>query len=160
MYLKYLQEQQLTKYFESSSSRLSEKMTNIKIDNLPDELILKVLSYLEIKDIIRCGQTSRRIRSITHDKSLWHKVNLYYKRVPSNFLEMAVKNKCQYLSLSETKLENSLSLEEKSQLRYLDLSGYKSNNRILEKLLDSCHSLQKLSLSNKRLTTDMSYSIW
>ena len=46
-------------------------MTNIKIDNLPDELILKVLSYLEIIDIVRCSQTSRRIRIITHDKSLW-----------------------------------------------------------------------------------------
>ena len=91
----------------------------------------------------------------------WRKVNLYYKRVSSNFLEVAVKNKCQYLSLYETKLEaKSLSLDEKSELRYLDLSGYTSNNRILEKLLESCHSLQKLSLSNKRLTTDMAYSIW
>lgn len=162
-------------------------MSKLKIDNLPDELILKVLSYLEIIDIVRCSQTSRRIRIITHDKSLWRflrnpqefhkeddkedeacfsnwnrywrKVNLYYKRVPSNFLELVVKNKCQYLSLYETKLEDSLSLDEESQLRYLDLSGYKSNNRILEKLLESCHSLQKLSLSNKRLTTDMAYSI-
>ena len=116
-------------------------MSKFKIDNLPDELILKVLSYLEIIDIVRCSQTSRRIRIITHDKSLWRflrnpqefnkedeacfsnwnrywrKVNLYYKRVPSKFLELVVKNKCQYLSLYETKLEDSLSLEEDSQLR-------------------------------------------
>ena len=34
---------------------------------LPDEIILKVLAYLNTKDLKRCGQVSRRFRNICQD---------------------------------------------------------------------------------------------
>ena len=40
------------------------------IQDLPDEIILEVISYLEIEDQLRCGGVSKRIRKISHDESL------------------------------------------------------------------------------------------
>ena len=34
---------------------------------LPDEIVLKVLSYLKTNDLKRCGQVSRRFRNICQD---------------------------------------------------------------------------------------------
>ena len=45
------------------------------LENLPDELILNILGYVKIQDLINCGQTSKRIRSITHDETLWQRVD-------------------------------------------------------------------------------------
>ena len=33
--------------------------------DLPDELILEVLSYTEIAEVLKCGQVSKRIRTIS-----------------------------------------------------------------------------------------------
>ena len=41
--------------------------------DLPDEIILKVIDYLEIEDLSRCGRVSKRIRKISHDESFWKK---------------------------------------------------------------------------------------
>ena len=46
----------------------------IKLEDLPDEVILKVFSYLENPtDRIRSGHLSQRLRAISSDKSLWQK---------------------------------------------------------------------------------------
>ena len=49
----------------------------LKLEDLPNELILKVLCFLETIDLICCSQLSKRIRAISHDESLWQKMNLY-----------------------------------------------------------------------------------
>jgi hypothetical protein len=36
-----------------------QKMSPYKIDDLPDELILHVVSFLNMKEIIKCGQVSK-----------------------------------------------------------------------------------------------------
>jgi hypothetical protein len=50
-------------------------MFESQLENLPDEMILNILGYLKIKDIINCGQTSKRIRVITRDERLWQRVD-------------------------------------------------------------------------------------
>ena len=47
--------------------------------DIPDELILKILSYFEVKDLISCGQVSKRTRNISRDSSLWVTANLEKK---------------------------------------------------------------------------------
>ena len=44
--------------------------------DLPDELILEVLSYTEIAEVLKCGQVSKRIRTISDDNSLFQVLNL------------------------------------------------------------------------------------
>ena len=125
------------------------KVSICQLDDLPDEVLLEILSYLDIKDLLRCSQVCRRIRSISHDESLWQKINLCEKIVPTEFLEFVLNNGCKYLSLKGATLTGNLTLMIKnSQLKYLDLSECNIEGQILLSLLASCHSLTKLSLLN------------
>ena len=66
---------------------------------LPDELILNVLRNSELKDLISCGQASKRLRKISYDNSLWQRVNLSGKNVKSELIEMILKKECKTLNL-------------------------------------------------------------
>ena len=61
-------------------------METLRLDDLPDELILKVFSFLGTRGLICMGQMSNRIRAISHDEQLWQKINLYHE--PSKDLLM------------------------------------------------------------------------
>ena len=69
------------------------------IQDLPDELVLKIFSYSETKDLIICGQVSKRIRKISHDGSLWMKTNLEKKIVKAELLEMILGKGCKNLNI-------------------------------------------------------------
>ena len=51
------------------------------------------------KELLLCGQVSKRLRAIANDESLWLKLNLSKRKVPYDFIEKAAGNGCQYLSL-------------------------------------------------------------
>ena len=93
--------------------------------DLPNEIILKVLSYTEITDVLRCGQVSKRLRTISNDKSLFQIVNLSGKYVKTDFLVTVLNKGCRSLSISNCSIWGNLSLIKKSQLRKLNLSNYK-----------------------------------
>ena len=140
----------MAKYQDSSA---------LLLEDLPNEILLKIFSYLDISDIIHCGQMSKRFRKISHDELLWQKVNLSHRTVTSEFLKFILDNVgCKYLSLHFATLTGNLSLNKPSQLRYLDLAQDLSssptkrstaNNQVYEELISSTYSLQKLSFFNK-----------
>ena len=136
----------------------------ISILDLPDEIILKVIHYLEIKDLFRCGQSSKRIRKISCDESLWQKLNFSNSArapnrffVPTGLVKMALQNGCQYLSLEDAMLgsfsgrkiasKGKMCLNKVSKLRYLDLKNCFDNDGCFEEILSSCNCLQKLSMA-------------
>ena len=84
--------------------------------DLPDELVLKILSFSTMKDIFRCGQVSKRIRKISHDGTFWMTANLEKKTVKTEFLEMILTNGCRILKLSDSTILGSLSFNLKSEL--------------------------------------------
>ena len=153
------------------------KMASIK--DLPDEIILKVTNYLELKDLAKFGEVSKKMRIISSDQSLWKKINLskheprfwsYEIDVPTDFLKMVIENGCQYLSLQDMKLGNSgepismtsegdLCLDKASSLKYLDLNCCQARVLTFEEILASCHSLEKLSMARKFITSKMIRSI-
>ena len=47
----------------------------MSIYQLPDELILKVLSYLEIKDFLSCGQGGVHVLLILNSQYFWKWTN-------------------------------------------------------------------------------------
>ena len=105
-------------------------MSTLKLEDLPNELILKVFGYLKIKELIHCGQLSKRFREISHDETLWQAMNLYNepwrdcsgnRPVPSDFLHMVISNGCKYLSLNRELIKGDLKLNEESSLIYLKL---------------------------------------
>ena len=122
-------------------------MAELQLDDLPDEVILNILSFLEIKELLKC-QVSKRLRAIVNDESLWLKLNLFERQVPYDFIEKAAVNGCQYLSLAYC---NVVGLTGKSQssfnFKYLNVLGAEMGPGIKKKLIQNCCSLQKLCVS-------------
>ena len=137
--------------------------------DLPDEVILKILSYSEIKALISCGQVSKRIRRISRDNSLWETVNLEKKIVKTELLEMILSKGCLILNIINSEINGNLSSNIKSQLRVLNFSqtaprwpawAYCAEYiNGLEELLFSCCCLQYLAMDGFRLTPKMADSI-
>ena len=148
-------------------------MSTPLLEDIPDEIILKVLGYLEIKDLLCIGHVSKSLRAISQDETLWKRISLSWNEclVPAEFLDMVLQNGCKYLDLRYTKVHSNLSPETKSKLRYLAMgselgpselhekiyskSGDSRNSRDAEdyrdfekRLLKSCHSLQKLQIND------------
>ena len=125
-------------------------MTSIEL--LPDELLLDIFELLGVKDRGRCAQTSKRFRKVSEDETLWQKLNLDEKEVPSQFLELAISRGLKYLSFRCAKLSGhqNLPIDTKS-VKYLNVSsynswGYKANEEELTALVSCFSSLEKLSL--------------
>ena len=141
----------------------------LNFQDLPNELVLKVLSYSETKDLISCGQVSKRIRRISHDDTLWVTANIENKIVKTELLEMVLGKGCMILDLRYSTILGRLSSNTKSQLRVLKLSlsacdihcepDCDENNGVLEELLSSCCSLQHLVMEGVFLTPKMAVSI-
>ena len=127
------------------------KMSPYQLFDLPNEVILKILNFLNIKEVLNCGQVSQRIRAISNDQSLWLKLNLYGRHVPYDFIKKAVENGCQYLSLANCDINVTRKSECPFNLKYLNISN--ANSRLL-KLIQNCSSLQKLSVEGHYLDTD------
>ena len=137
-------------------SELIDLSLKSQFETLPNEVILHLFRYLKIVDLARCGQVSKRFRAISNnDQYLWpKKLNLSYKKVPSGFLQKLLDGGCKYLSLSGAISEGTLSLPKASRLVYLNLSGFQTRENS-EKLIKSCYSLQKLSLSKLYLSSEL-----
>ena len=128
--------------------------------DLPDELILEVLSYTEIADILKCGQVSKRIRTISNDNSLFQTINLSEKHVKIDFLGGLLNKSCKSLNLSDSSIWGNLSLIQNSRLRKLDITDCRASPfDIIEELLASCHSLQILFLKGLKVTPKMVASV-
>ena len=134
----------------------------LTFQDLPDEVVLKILSFSETKDLIGCGQVSKRIRRISHDGTLWVMANLEKKTVKTELLEMILEKGCRNLNLCHSEILGSLSSNIKSQLRVLNLSLILSSPEetlVLEELLLSCCSLEHLLMENVSLTPKMADGI-
>ena len=144
-----------------------QKLCSVKLEDLPDEVILKVLGNLGMEDLFACAQLSRRFKCVSQDESLWIKMNISLRKLPMSYLLRVLDNGCKYLSLyhsrirAETGTSDDFILKKSCQLRYLDFSFCKAfDDFVLERILVSCNSLQKLSLARIRfLSCDMIHGI-
>ena len=147
-----------------------------KWQDLPDELILKILSYSEVIDLISCGQVSKRTRNISRDRSLWVTANLEEKTVKIELLELILSKGCKILNISDSTIVGSLSSKIESQLKVLNLSQSYwelpiqrlpgpvdclmfEDFDVLEQLIWSCCSLQQLEMQGLCITPKMVASI-
>ena len=129
-----------------------QKLSNVQLEDLPDEVILKICSFMDIREILKCAQVSKRIQAISKDESLWLKLNFYEGYVPYPFLEKAVENGCRYLSLAFAELYDWENSKIPLNLKYLEMSRGNGLGPGLhgphKGILKNCHSLQKLALPN------------
>ena len=148
-----------------------ERSTKKQLEDLPDETILKILSYADIKGLISCGQVSKRARNISQDSSLWVTATIKKKIVKVELLELILSKGCKILNISNSTILGHLSSNIKSQLSVVNFSkpvckcnevdgcDCDENTGILEELLSSCCLLQHLVLEDIFLTSKMAVSI-
>jgi hypothetical protein len=110
-----------------ASSCKQPKLTDLIVeetlfDHLPDEVQLKIFKLLEIEDLMHCSQVSKRLRRICQDETIWKKVNLYERVVPSEFIAQILENGCKYMNLRDAKIVGTLQLSRKDyNVKYLNL---------------------------------------
>ena len=121
-------------------------MSSTTLNDLPNEIIIKVLSYLETRDLFFFGHLSTRTRAISRDEALWQKVTVYNKTLKSEFLEFILRNGCKFLKLIDVQLKGSLHLRKSSILSDLSLDSCAIKHQVLEEFLASCHCLTKFTL--------------
>ena len=152
-----------------------ERSTKKQLEDLPDETILKILSYADIKGLITCSQVSKRVRNVSQDSSLWVTANFEKKIVKVELLELILSKGCKILNISNSTVVGSLSSDIQHQLRVLTLSqsswgiptlgaypaylSHKENVDILERLLFSSSFLQRLEISGLCISSEMAVSI-
>ena len=90
---------------------LSVKKKNL--EDSPNEVILNVLSFLQLPDLIRCGLVSKRIRRVSFIECLWHKIYILNsdhsrKIVPTELVKRIINRGCKYLSLRGCKVTGKL----------------------------------------------------
>ena len=73
---------------------------------LPNEVWLKVFSYLGVQDLNRCAAVSKQFQKFAYDKGLWQKlpINLGAKRVPVEFIRQIVERGISYLNLDAAEI--------------------------------------------------------
>ena len=121
-------------------------MASTTLKDLPNEIITKVLSYLEIRDLFFFGHLSTRTRAVSRHKILWQKVTIDNKTLATEFLKFILRNDCKFLKFTNVQIKGSLDLRKSSILKNLSLNRCAIKHHILEEVLGSCHSLTKLTL--------------
>ena len=95
-----------------------QKISTFYLEDLPDEILLKICRHLSMKEIVYCAQMSKRIRKISHDESLWQKINLYQRKVRVEFVEQILSNGCKYLSLNCAELFGNIKVRVRSRYEF------------------------------------------
>ena len=119
----------------------------LKVELLPNEILMNIFSHLNINDLYKCAQVSKKFRQISHDKSFWKCVNLYNQSVSCEFITQIIKLGTEYLNLQGATLlyDADTDLPREISLKYLNLAESSVNDKFLVKLLRSSKSIEKLS---------------
>jgi hypothetical protein len=121
-----------------------------KLSDFPDEILLKILNFVDTIELLRLQQVNKRFHTICQDLSLCQRVEMYNQDLPAEFIQKQLDGGCKYLNLRNCKIRN-LRLKQPiqpSKLEDLNLSLCDFDIQSLLDLLLPCHSLQKLTLTN------------
>merc|ERR1712051_917433 len=100
-----------------------QKLSSVQLEDLPDEVSLEIFQFLKIREILRFGQVSTRIRAISNDESLWLKLNFSQgASIPYELVEKAVENGCKYLCVANAHLYGGENSKLPLDLKYLEMS--------------------------------------
>ena len=147
------------KRYQMGSNRKRQKLSTTQLEDLPVEVLLNVLNFLELPDLNRVGQVSKRLNSVRLVESCRQKIILGNNTCPQKtIVSVKVVKKildrgCKTLCLKRCRLTGEPYLHSKadkkpgsSQLINLDIYQCEFPNGCFEKLLSSNHSLKTFSL--------------
>ena len=99
----------------------------LELIDFPDEILIKVFVSLDSKDLLNCGQVSKRFRRISHDQVLWQRIDLSGEIVSAAFIQLILDRGCKYLDISDSHPLEFISIQDIFdnciQLRELNLKA-------------------------------------
>ncbi|KAG5261719.1 hypothetical protein AALO_G00287590 [Alosa alosa] len=122
-------------------------------DHLPDELLLRILSCLSLRDLLRTSRVCKRWHQLSFDESLWQSVDLEGKVRLGNALGQvlsagALRLRCPHTSIGEPCFTH----KEPLRVQHLDLSGCTVSPEVVYDVISRCTQLQNLSLEGLLLS--------
>ena len=133
-------------------TRRNKQRDSLSLQDMPDEIVLKIFTYLEIKNILKMSQTSKRYHEICQEDSLWQIFDYSGKKVPTDFVHKLLEKGCTFLCLQNgSKLKGNLDFNDVSKLTDLYLDNVKAKAGVLEQITASSRSLEVLELCNLKL---------
>ena len=124
------------------------------MEKIPNEILLKIFSYLEVQDLGRCARVSKKFHQMAYERRLWQKLPINLASVPVETLQHVMKHGIAYINIDNARiLGNSLQFTKQSTVKYLildlHLPGSESQKlEVMKNLLASCTQLEKLSCHN------------
>ncbi|KAJ7987126.1 hypothetical protein DPEC_G00335520 [Dallia pectoralis] len=134
--------------------------TGFSWDNLPDELLLGILSYLPLKDLLRMSRVCKRWHRLSLDESLWHSVDLVGKSQLDQALGQVLTAgvlalRCPHTCVGEPLFTSAQHL----RVQHMDLSGCTVATPVIENILTRCRRLENISLEGLELSDDILRSL-
>ena len=120
---------------------------------MPDELILKIFSFLSFKSIGNINQVSQRMKRIAEDTSLWEKVEAWGRLIPAGFIEQILKLKVKNISFQDCEfcpINLDILKDNNLNLKYLEISNCSGNDNFLSELVKCSKSLEYLNINDSR----------
>ena len=141
--------------------RTSHSSPKKTLENLPNEVLTQIFEYLSLKELVRCGNTCQRWKLvISNTEKVWKMANLTNKYVPVSFLNHLSSQGTKYISLQNARLIKDEEFSDIRESKFTHLNLYKTRGfqdgynpfqnqatDVLEKLLKSCHFVEKLALT-------------
>lgn len=142
---------QIKTHEKTESSPSSDERISY-FDQISDEILLHILTFLPKKTLSRVAMVNERFCRITKDTDLWIRMDLGGKYIRSGAIGEILSRGLVVLRLSQAKIQVPLfepwiAIEDfQSKLQYLDLSMTTLEPHFLAQLLSTCRQLKKLSL--------------
>ncbi|KAL2076670.1 hypothetical protein ACEWY4_027733 [Coilia grayii] len=129
-------------------------------DRLPDELLLRILSCLSLRDLLRTSRVCKRWHQLSFDESLWQSVDLEGKVRLGNALGQvlsagALRLRCPHTSIGEPCFNH----KEQLRVQHMDLTGCTVSPEIIHDIMSRCTKLQNLSLEGLALSDSILQSL-
>ncbi|XP_037339948.2 S-phase kinase-associated protein 2 isoform X1 [Pungitius pungitius] len=127
--------------------------SDVSWDHLPDELLLRILFYIPLKDLLRMSTVCQRWRRIALDESLWHSVDLEGLTHMGPALQQVLKTGVRMLRCPRSFVEElQFTGTGPLQIVVMDLSSSIIPTASLESIMCHCRQLEYLSLEGLKLS--------
>ncbi|XP_040053194.1 S-phase kinase-associated protein 2 isoform X1 [Gasterosteus aculeatus] len=134
--------------------------SDVSWDHLPDELLLRVLFYVPLKDLLRMSTVCQRWRRIALDESLWHSVDLEGLTHTGPALQQVLKTGVRMLRCPRSFVEElHFTGTGPLQIVVMDLSSSIIPTASLESIMCHCRQLEYLSLEGLQLSDNIVSSL-
>ena len=144
------------------------KSHNTNIYNIPNEVVFKILSYLNPQELCTLGKTNSIMRDLTQQPLLWKRITIAAKNLTQfnvdSFIAKGIKHlDIPYCSITQGESDETYSkartleqlrmnfpIQYKTDLSYLGLQGFRGEDILAATLIAKSPDLDTLDLSESR----------